>query len=82
MSLGVMYTTLASGADTIMVPNSVVLNVAVVALREPAAVDLRARLRPGTTPVDLEDLLKESIETPIRGTPRMAREHSGAGRRS
>src|SRR6201999_1041069 len=61
-SLGLMYTTLASGADTIMVPNSVVLNVAVVPLREPAAVDLRARLRPGTTPVELEELLKESIE--------------------
>ena len=29
-----------------MVPNSVVLSVAVVPLREPSAVDLRARLRP------------------------------------
>jgi small-conductance mechanosensitive channel len=73
-SLGLMYTTLASGADTIMVPNSVVLNVAVVPLREPAAVDLRARLRPGTTPVELEELLKESIETPLRGTPRITLE--------
>jgi small conductance mechanosensitive channel len=51
-----------------------VLNVSVVPLREPAAVELRARLRPGTTPVESEDLLMESIETPIRGTPRVTLE--------
>jgi small-conductance mechanosensitive channel len=73
-SLGLMYTTLAQGADTILVPNSVVLNVAVVPLREPTAVDLRARLRPGSTPLDLEKLLKESIETPMRGAPRITLE--------
>ena len=46
-SLGLLYTTFSGGEDQIMVPNSVVLNVAVVPLREPAGVDLRARLRPG-----------------------------------
>src|SRR3954466_6568010 len=46
-SLGLLYTTLAQGEDRIMVPNSVVLSSAVIPLREPAAVDLRARLRPG-----------------------------------
>jgi small-conductance mechanosensitive channel len=44
-SLGLLYTTLASGDDEIMVPNSVVLNVAIVPLREPDGIDLRARLR-------------------------------------
>lgn len=73
-SLGLMYTTLASGADTILVPNSVVLSVAVVPLREPAAVDLRARLRPGTTPTEVEELLKHSIQTPLRGSPRITLE--------
>ena len=73
-SLGLMYTTLARGADTIMVPNSVVLSVAVTPLREPAAVDLRARLRPGTTPVEVEELLKDAIKTPIRGSPRITLE--------
>ena len=48
--LGLLYTTLASGDDAIMVPNSVVLNVAIVPLREPDGIDLRARLRPGVTP--------------------------------
>src|ERR671931_832970 len=37
--LGLLYTTLASGDDAIMVPNSVVLNVAIVPLREPDGID-------------------------------------------
>jgi small conductance mechanosensitive channel len=68
-SLGLMYTTLAAGADTIMVPNSVVLSVAVVPLRQPPAVDVRARLRPDSTPIEVEELLKGAITTPIRGSP-------------
>jgi small conductance mechanosensitive channel len=54
-----------------MVPNSVVLNVAVLPLREPEAVNLRARLRPGMTPSDLQELLEKSLETPLRGAPRI-----------
>jgi small-conductance mechanosensitive channel len=73
-SLGLMYTTLASGADTIMVPNSVVLSVAVVPLREPAAVELRARLRPDSTPVEVEEMLNRSLQTPIRDSPRITLE--------
>ena len=49
-SLGLLYTTFAQGQDSIMVPNNVVLTAAVVPLREPAAVDLRARLRPDVRP--------------------------------
>jgi len=73
-SLGLLYTTLASGDDAIMVPNSVVLNVAIVPLREPDGVDLRARLRPGLTPLDMQDMLQREIETPMRDTPRIALE--------
>ncbi|MEY2533575.1 MAG: small conductance mechanosensitive channel [bacterium] len=73
-SLGLLYTTLAQGADPIMVPNSVVLNVAVVPLREPAGVDLRARLRPGLTPLDVEEALRRAIRTPMRGAPRITLE--------
>jgi len=73
-SLGLLYTTLASGDDAIMVPNSVVLNVAIVPLREPDGVDLRARLRPGLTPLDMQDMLQREIQTPMRDTPRIALE--------
>jgi small-conductance mechanosensitive channel len=73
-SLGLLYTILAHGEDAIMVPNSVVLNVAVVPLREPTAVELRARLRPGVTPVDVEELLRDTVRTAMRGSPRVTLE--------
>jgi small-conductance mechanosensitive channel len=70
-SLGLMYTTLSHGDDAIMIPNSVVLSAAVVPLREPSGVDLRARLRPGVTPVDVQNMLNETLTTPVRETPRI-----------
>src|SRR3954447_554327 len=73
-SLGLLYTVLAQGEEEIMVPNSVVLNVAVVPLREPDAVDLRARLRPGVTPADIQALLDEKVQTPVRERPRIVLE--------
>jgi small conductance mechanosensitive channel len=68
---GLLYTTLANGEDLIMVPNAIALNVAVVPLREPQAVDLRVRLRRGVPPVEVERLLSEKIATPIRGRARI-----------
>jgi small conductance mechanosensitive channel len=73
-SLGLLYTTFAKGEDSIMVPNSVVLSVAVLPLREPEAVNLRARLRPGMTPSELQKLLEKSLQTPLRGVPRITLE--------
>ncbi|HEY2217560.1 MAG TPA: mechanosensitive ion channel family protein [Solirubrobacteraceae bacterium] len=70
-SLGLLYTTFAKGEDSIMVPNSVVLNSAVIPLREPEAVNLRARLRAGMTPSDLQELLESSLRTPLRDPPRI-----------
>jgi len=73
-SLGLLYTTFATGEDAIMVPNSVVLNVAVLPLREPEAVNLRARLRAGMTPGDLQEVLERSLQTPLRDAPRITLE--------
>ncbi len=73
-SLGLLYTTFATGEDSAMVPNSVVLNVAVLPLREPEAVNLRARLRAGMTPSDLQEILEKSLQTPLRGPPRITLE--------
>jgi small-conductance mechanosensitive channel len=73
-SLGLLYTTFATGDDSIMVPNSVVLNVAVLPLREPEAVNLRARLRAGMTPNDLQEILERALETPLRDAPRITLE--------
>ncbi len=73
-SLGLLYTTFATGEDAILVPNSVVLNVAVLPLREPEAVKLRARLRAGMTPGDLQEVLEKSLQTPLRDAPRITLE--------
>jgi small-conductance mechanosensitive channel len=70
-SLGLLYTTLARGEDEILVPNSVVLNVAVVPLREPPGIDVRARLRAGVTPEEVERVLRDAITTPLRDGPRV-----------
>jgi small conductance mechanosensitive channel len=77
-SLGLLYTNFARGQDSIMVPNNVVLSAAVVPLREPASVDLRARLRPDVRPSEVQCLLQESIETPVRGEPTIALEEVDA----
>jgi small conductance mechanosensitive channel len=73
-SLGLLYTTFATGEDSVMVPNSVVLGVAVRPVREPDAVTMRARLRAGMTPGDLQEVLEHSLQTPLRGAPRITLE--------
>lgn len=73
-SLGLLYTTFDAGENTTMVPNSSVLNVAVTPLREPDGVDLKARLPAGVTPGQIEALLREHIETPLRGRPHVSLE--------
>jgi small-conductance mechanosensitive channel len=73
-SLGLLYTTLAQDRDEVMVPNNVVLTAAIVPLRDPAAVDLRARLRPDVRPSDLQALLEQNVQTPVRSEPHIALE--------
>ena len=73
-SLGLLYTTLARGEDRIMVPNSVVLGAAVVPLREPQPVDVRVVLRHGTKPSDVQRLLRETVDVPLRAPPHIALE--------
>ena len=77
-SLGLLYTTFAQSGDSVMVPNNVVLSAAVVPLREPASVDLRARLRPDVKPSDVQAMLEASISTPVRGEPTIALEEIDA----
>lgn len=71
-SLGLLYVTLVQGEDTTLVPNSVVLSAAVVPLREPPGVDLRARLKPDVKPSELQAYLERSLETPTRGEPHIS----------
>ena len=73
-SLGLLYTTFAQGDDQVMVPNSVVLNVAIVPLREPDGVDLRARLPADVSPLEVQELLDSAIQTPVRSRPQITLE--------
>jgi small conductance mechanosensitive channel len=68
-SLGLFYTTLLKGADRAMIPNSVVLQLAVIPLREPDAVELRARLPAQVTPADLQERFSDSVSVELRYRP-------------
>jgi small-conductance mechanosensitive channel len=70
-SLGLLYTTLNNGDDEIMVPNNVVLNLAIVPLREPDAVDLRARLPLGTRPSEVQQMIEEGVAIRLRTPPKI-----------
>ena len=73
-SLGLLYTTFAQGEDTAMIPNAIVLGSAVVPLREPAHVGIRARLRPDVKPTQVQDLLGQCVRVPVRGEPHIGLE--------
>ena len=73
-ALGLMYTTFDAGGDPVLVPNSAVLAAAISPLREPEAVTLRARLRNGRTPIELQQAIEEQLTVPIRRHPRVALE--------
>jgi small conductance mechanosensitive channel len=68
-SLGLLYTTLARGADRLMVPNNVVLASVVVPLREPDSVDVRVRLNSGVSPSHVQAILDDRIATETRRAP-------------
>jgi small conductance mechanosensitive channel len=78
-SQGLLYTTFAIGEDSVMVPNSVVLGVAVRPVGEPDSVSLRARLTPGMTPAELQERLEETLRTRLRGSPQITLEELDAG---
>ena len=79
-SLGLLYTTLAHGADRIMIPNNIVLAAALVPVREPDGVDMRARLESDIRPSQVERLLRESISVATRSEPEVLLEEMEDGR--
>jgi small conductance mechanosensitive channel len=73
-SLGLFYTTLSQGADRLLVPNSVLLNLVVVPLREPDKVDVKARFPSDASPHQIEQRLLRAITVPTRYRPNVALE--------
>jgi len=68
-SLGLLYTSLATGEDRVMIPNSIVLQLAITPLREPNSVALRARFPADVLPSAVQDLLDNGITVPTRSRP-------------
>ncbi len=73
-SLGLFYATLVQGADRLQVPNSVLISLVVVPLREPPKVNVRARFSAEASPRRIEELLLSSIRIPTRNAPDVALE--------
>jgi small conductance mechanosensitive channel len=71
-SLGLFYTTLISGADRIMIPNTLLISSAVIPLREPERVELRARFGADTSPREVQEMLERRISVPLRYPPHIA----------
>lgn len=69
--LGILYSTFIRNGERILIPNNIVMQLAVMPINEPTAVDLRARLSPGTRPTDVQHLLGERITVATRGVPRI-----------
>jgi small-conductance mechanosensitive channel len=68
-ALGLLYVTLTHGEDVILVPNNTVVTAAIVPLREPGKVNLRARLRPGIKPSEVQRMIEETVTIPTREQP-------------
>lgn len=73
-SLGLFYATLVQGADRLLVPNSVLVNLVVVPLREPEKVEVRVRFEEGGSPREIEERLLRAITVPTRYRPSVALE--------
>jgi small conductance mechanosensitive channel len=73
-SLGLFYTTLSQGADRLLVPNSILLQLTVVPLREPDKVDLRVRFPSDASPQRIERQLLREITVPTRYRPSVSLE--------
>ena len=70
-SLGLFYTTLLKGQDRMLIPNSLLLLLAVEPLREPEAIDLRARFDSHLSPATVQDMLRQAITVPTLRPPRI-----------
>jgi small conductance mechanosensitive channel len=64
---GLLYLTLTDGDDVIMVPNNTALTMSIRPLRQPAAVDMRARLPRTVDPEEIQAAISEGVSVPTKG---------------
>jgi small conductance mechanosensitive channel len=71
---GLLYVTMTDGADPVMVPNSTALAMSVRPIREPPAVDMRARLPRNVDPETVQEHLVDALDVRTLGPPHVALE--------
>lgn len=74
VSHGLLYVTCSDGADLVLVPNNTALTMSVRPIREPASVDMRARLPADVDPEAAQRRIAEAVSVPTRGAPDVALE--------
>ena len=70
-SLGLFYTTLVSGGDRTMIPNNVIMMLAVIPISEPERVELKARFNADVTPQKLQRMIEKAVTIPLRSQPQV-----------
>lgn len=68
-SLGLFYTTLVSGEDRTLIPNNVIMMLAVIPISEPERVGLRATFSADVTPLRLQRMIEKAVTVPLRNPP-------------
>jgi small conductance mechanosensitive channel len=71
---GLLYVTMRDGDDLVLVPNNTALTMSVRPIREPAAVDMRARLPQDIDPEEIQERVSEALTVPTREAPHIALE--------
>lgn len=66
---GLLYVKMSDGDDSVYVPNSTALTMSVRPLREPAGVDMRARLSADIDPETVQRHVTAAISVATRGAP-------------
>jgi small-conductance mechanosensitive channel len=72
--LGLLYVTMRDGEDTVMVPNNTALTMSARPIREPAALDMKARLPRGVDPEAVQRKVSEAVTVATLGPPHVSLE--------
>jgi small conductance mechanosensitive channel len=67
--LGLIHTSILDGEDRTLIPNMVLLTLAIVPLREPKGIDVRARFDSHVSPKHVQAMLSQAITVPTRRPP-------------
>jgi small-conductance mechanosensitive channel len=71
---GLLHVTLYDGDDQVLIPNNAVLSMSARPIREPDAVDMRARLPLTVDPAAVQRRVDEEVGVPTKGPPHVSLE--------